>query len=153
MLSGHEFAFPYDPWPIQTDFMKQLYKTVDNNRIGIFESPTGTGKSLSLICGVAKWIFDFKAIPEDILIEEHLNRYMNAYKAKSNGDEELILDPAWIIDQVKASKRKKLKTAYAVYLEDKKRKDTSIRQIKTQARKSRSKKNVLVLNNRNCRKK
>ena len=143
MLGSNEFAFPYDPWPIQTDFMKQLYKTVNNNRVGIFESPTGTGKSLSLICGVAKWILDFKAIPEDILIEEHLNKYMNAYKAKSNGDEELILDPAWIIDQVKASKRKKLKAAYAAYLEDKKRKNTSIRQIKTLARKSKKKVSVL----------
>ena len=45
-----KFRFPFDPYPIQVDFMKQLYKTVEEKKIGIFESPTGTGKSLSIIC-------------------------------------------------------------------------------------------------------
>ena len=36
------FGFPFEPYSIQTDFMTSLYDALDNNKIGIFESPTGT---------------------------------------------------------------------------------------------------------------
>ncbi|CAF0723436.1 unnamed protein product [Brachionus calyciflorus] len=55
------FPFPYEkPYEIQINFMKALYKTLELSKIGIFESPTGTGKSLSLICGSMKWLRDMK---------------------------------------------------------------------------------------------
>ena len=38
-----EFKFPFTPYPIQIDFMRQLYETVEAGKVGIFESPTGTG--------------------------------------------------------------------------------------------------------------
>ncbi|KAI9017958.1 helicase C-terminal domain-containing protein [Phycomyces nitens] len=53
-----EFGFPYDAYSIQNDFMKTLYNVFTESKIGIFESPTGTGKSLSLICGSLKWLND-----------------------------------------------------------------------------------------------
>ena len=34
-------TFPYDPYPIQRDFMQALYDTIDAGQIGLFESPTG----------------------------------------------------------------------------------------------------------------
>lgn len=36
------FNFPFEPYPIQHNFMKQLYSAIENNKLGIFESPTGT---------------------------------------------------------------------------------------------------------------
>ncbi|XP_076445975.1 ATP-dependent DNA helicase DDX11-like [Babylonia areolata] len=54
------FPFPFEPYGIQQEFMKQLYRTLQGGKIGIFESPTGTGKSLSLICGALKWLKDFQ---------------------------------------------------------------------------------------------
>ena len=40
-----QFPFPFEPYKIQEDFMKELYSTIENRGIGIFESPTGTGES------------------------------------------------------------------------------------------------------------
>ncbi|KAI5646593.1 hypothetical protein NE865_01527 [Phthorimaea operculella] len=51
-----EFPFPFEPYPIQKKFMKELYLTIENNQLGIFESPTGTGKSLSICCGALQWL-------------------------------------------------------------------------------------------------
>lgn len=36
------FPFPYQPYNIQEQFMQALYKTLDQGKVGIFESPTGT---------------------------------------------------------------------------------------------------------------
>ena len=43
LVIPNEFPFPYpNPYDIQVNFMKALYKTLELKRIGIFESPTGT---------------------------------------------------------------------------------------------------------------
>uniref|UniRef100_A0A8C8VL55 DEAD/H-box helicase 11 n=1 Tax=Pelusios castaneus TaxID=367368 RepID=A0A8C8VL55_9SAUR len=54
------FPFPYTPYSIQEDFMAELYRVLEEGKVGIFESPTGTGKSLSLICGALSWLRDFE---------------------------------------------------------------------------------------------
>lgn len=40
------FEFPFKPYDIQENFMKHLYYTIENEKIGIFESPTGTVRHL-----------------------------------------------------------------------------------------------------------
>ncbi|XP_067445735.1 ATP-dependent DNA helicase DDX11 [Thunnus thynnus] len=55
-----QFPFPYQPYKIQEEFMQALYGALDQSKVGIFESPTGTGKSLSLICGALSWLTDFE---------------------------------------------------------------------------------------------
>ncbi|KAG8509135.1 putative ATP-dependent RNA helicase DDX11-like protein 8 [Galemys pyrenaicus] len=54
------FPFPFTPYSIQKDFMTELYRVLEAGKVGIFESPTGTGKSLSLICGALSWLRDFE---------------------------------------------------------------------------------------------
>ncbi|NWU02240.1 DDX11 helicase, partial [Urocynchramus pylzowi] len=54
------FPFPYTPYRIQEQFMEALYGALEAGRVGIFESPTGTGKSLSLICGTLSWLRDWE---------------------------------------------------------------------------------------------
>lgn len=39
---GIHFPFPFPPYPIQKDFMAELYQVLEAGKIGIFESPTGT---------------------------------------------------------------------------------------------------------------
>ena len=58
--SRENFCHPYQPYDIQLQFMNRLYQCIEDGRVGIFESPTGTGKSLSLICGSLTWLRDHK---------------------------------------------------------------------------------------------
>lgn len=50
-----DIPFPRTPYPQQVALMKEIYNCIDESKIGIFESPTGTGKSLSLICSSLFW--------------------------------------------------------------------------------------------------
>ncbi|XP_013139069.1 PREDICTED: probable ATP-dependent RNA helicase DDX11 isoform X1 [Papilio polytes] len=52
------FPFPFQAYDIQKKFMRELYFTIKNSELGIFESPTGTGKSLSICCGALQWYSD-----------------------------------------------------------------------------------------------
>ncbi|XP_038636561.1 ATP-dependent DNA helicase DDX11 [Scyliorhinus canicula] len=58
--ASSRFRFPFKPYSIQEEFMTALYNVIEAGKIGIFESPTGTGKSLSLICGALTWLRDFE---------------------------------------------------------------------------------------------
>ena len=48
--------------------MESVYDTLEASKIGVFESPTGTGKSLSLICGSFKWLRDHESKSIDELL-------------------------------------------------------------------------------------
>ena len=49
-------AFPHEPYAIQLDLMRGLYDVLERGGIGIFESPTGTGKTLSVLCSALQWL-------------------------------------------------------------------------------------------------
>ncbi|KLO06962.1 DNA repair helicase [Schizopora paradoxa] len=52
-------AFPYTtPYPIQLELMRHLYEAIESRRFAIVESPTGTGKTLSLLCATLTWLED-----------------------------------------------------------------------------------------------
>ena len=54
-----KFEFPFPPYDIQHQFMTALFNALNKGQLGIFESPTGTGKSLSLICGALTWFIEY----------------------------------------------------------------------------------------------
>ncbi|KAG9947580.1 ATP-dependent RNA helicase CHL1, partial [Aureobasidium melanogenum] len=60
MDGAEKFHHPYEPYDIQLQFMRALYDCIEQGKVGIFESPTGTGKSLSLACGSLTWLRDHK---------------------------------------------------------------------------------------------
>lgn len=50
-----DFEFPFTPYPVQLELMNEIFSCLESGGVGIFESPTGTGKSLSVICSALKW--------------------------------------------------------------------------------------------------
>jgi chromosome transmission fidelity protein 1 len=36
-----DFHHPFEPYPIQQQFMAALYECIEDGKVGIFESPTG----------------------------------------------------------------------------------------------------------------
>lgn len=59
-IGGVPVEFPYKPYGSQLSYMSRVIATLDRaQRDGQFhallESPTGTGKSLSLLCSVLAW--------------------------------------------------------------------------------------------------
>lgn len=54
--TNHAFCFPFPPYDIQVDLMNSMTRVMDESLIGIMESPTGTGKTLSIICSSLSWL-------------------------------------------------------------------------------------------------
>lgn len=48
------YGFPYPaPYSVQIDLMNSITEFIKSeNKVGLFESPTGTGKSLSMLCSL-----------------------------------------------------------------------------------------------------
>ena len=65
---GYGIPFPFDPYPQQRDLMNAIYETIEASSSGCFESPTGTGKSLSVICSTLHW----QKRSEEELIRAHV---------------------------------------------------------------------------------
>ena len=56
-----EFNFPFQPYAIQIELMRAAYDAYENSKFALLESPTGTGKSLSLICSALTWLRNYQA--------------------------------------------------------------------------------------------
>jgi fanconi anemia group J protein len=50
MLSGYAVNFPFEPYGTQLAFMSRVLAALKSKQDALLESPTGTGKSLSLLC-------------------------------------------------------------------------------------------------------
>lgn len=64
-IGGIQVEFPYRPYGSQLAFMGRVISTLDRaQREGhchaLLESPTGTGKSLSLLCSSLAWQQNYK---------------------------------------------------------------------------------------------
>lgn len=61
MILGIPVSFPFEPYDVQTAYMEGVIKCLQNNTNAILESPTGTGKTLSLLCSSLAWLLVKKA--------------------------------------------------------------------------------------------
>ncbi|KAK8152501.1 ATP-dependent RNA helicase-like protein chl1 [Phyllosticta citrichinensis] len=71
--------------------MSALYQCIDQGKVGIFESPTGAGKSLSLICGSLTWLRDYKRV-----------KFEEGLSVDAVDDDE----PDWMLEHAREEKRR-----------------------------------------------
>lgn len=90
--SNSSFHHPFQPYEIQIQFMRALYDCIENGNVGVFESPTGTGKSLSLVCGSLTWLRDTQLRA----LEKELDTI-----GKPD-------DPAWLIHSAREERKRSL---------------------------------------------
>ncbi|KAG6008263.1 hypothetical protein E4U21_004725 [Claviceps maximensis] len=95
-LQDLDFHHPFTPYNVQEEFMRTVYGVLEQGagQIGILESPTGTGKSLSLICASLTWLRNHKSSQ----LETSLHEAGEAYKD----------EPAWLVDQLLKRRRDEL---------------------------------------------
>lgn len=55
-LRGIPVSFPFEPYELQKSYMEKVIETLQNQTHAILESPTGTGKTLSLLCSTLAWL-------------------------------------------------------------------------------------------------
>ncbi|KAA1479618.1 DNA repair helicase [Dentipellis sp. KUC8613] len=114
-------AFPYDtPYTIQTDLMRHLYSAIEHQKVAIIESPTGTGKTLSLLTATLAWLDDDKARARKGVIDSIQG----------------VGDPDWVISQTRERLMRELESADRAYQErlaDARKRDELLRRM-SQAR-------------------
>ena len=54
-VCGIEVDFPFEPYECQKIYMEKVITCVQNGVNGVLESPTGTGKTLCLLCATLAW--------------------------------------------------------------------------------------------------
>lgn len=60
-IRGIPVSFPFEPYSIQKDYMEKVIEALQNETNAVLESPTGTGKTLSLLCSSLSWLVHKKA--------------------------------------------------------------------------------------------
>ncbi|CAK81354.1 unnamed protein product (macronuclear) [Paramecium tetraurelia] len=55
-IENTEIYFPHKPYDVQVKYMESVVQILDKKCNGLLESPTGTGKTLSLLCSTMGWL-------------------------------------------------------------------------------------------------
>ena len=56
VIGGNQVYFPFNPYESQTDYMAKVIQACNAKQNALLESPTGTGKTLSLLCASLAWL-------------------------------------------------------------------------------------------------
>lgn len=55
-IDGLDVHFPFEPYHVQVEYMRGVAKALSSGGTGLLESPTGTGKTLCLLCVTLAWV-------------------------------------------------------------------------------------------------
>ena len=77
LIEGVPVSFPYDLYDCQLEYLKVLIKSLQQGKNALLESPTGTGKTLCMLCGVLGW-------REALIAKLQLQRLTNSSSSSSS---------------------------------------------------------------------
>lgn len=81
-IGGVPIIFPYKAYPSQITMMDKIVRCLNKKYNCLLESPTGSGKSLALLCATLAWLR--KAEKEMREMELVLDKHLNAYGVVAN---------------------------------------------------------------------
>jgi len=64
-LFNYTVKFPFEPYHIQKEYMACVLRSCAKGENALLESPTGTGKTLSLLCASLEWLEQYKLNTND----------------------------------------------------------------------------------------
>ncbi|KFB40137.1 AGAP000634-PA-like protein [Anopheles sinensis] len=70
IINGIPVQFPFEPYEVQKNYMAKVIECLQNSTNGVLESPTGTGKTLSLLCSSLAWLQHVRSKPQSCRPEE-----------------------------------------------------------------------------------
>ena len=105
----------------QVDFMGEFYRCLNESGLGIFESPTGTGKSLSIICSTLSWLKDH---------QESRKVKLRSEISKGAGGDDNDDDDDWFASAVKKSMENQAKAQFRAELKFLEEKEARMAELK-----------------------
>ncbi|XP_063703701.1 regulator of telomere elongation helicase 1 homolog [Culicoides brevitarsis] len=60
-INGVQVHFPFEPYEVQRNYMSKVIEALQGSTNAVLESPTGTGKTLCLLCSSLAWLQTKKA--------------------------------------------------------------------------------------------
>ncbi|GAA5901538.1 hypothetical protein JCM6882_006307 [Rhodosporidiobolus microsporus] len=88
--SDPSYGFPFVPYEIQQQLMDHLYRAMAAGQCTVIESPTGTGKSLSLISSTLSFLRDAKARARHDLVASVRESVASSESMKD--------EPDWVVE-------------------------------------------------------
>ncbi|CAK9071163.1 ATP-dependent DNA helicase CHL1 (Chromosome loss protein 1) [Durusdinium trenchii] len=86
------YGFPHPPYPSQLDFMAKVYETLEMGGVAVLESPTGTGKTLSLLCPSLSWLRqqELSIMASKLAPEEDADGWAEPLRAQARASAEYV---------------------------------------------------------------
>jgi regulator of telomere elongation helicase 1 len=84
-INGIDVDFPQEPYPCQLDYMRSTIQALSNSTNALLESPTGTGKTLSLLCSTLAWQRHMRAASTRVTHKLEYNTGPSTSQASSSG--------------------------------------------------------------------
>ncbi|NP_001160140.1 regulator of telomere elongation helicase 1 isoform 5 [Mus musculus] len=84
VLNGVTVDFPFQPYPCQQEYMTKVLECLQKKVNGILESPTGTGKTLCLLCSTLAWQQHLRDAVSSLKIAERVQGELFASRTLSS---------------------------------------------------------------------
>ena len=107
-IGGIDVDFPKEAYPCQLDYMQSTIQALSSSTNALLESPTGTGKTLSLLCSTLAWQLHMKAVSARVTHKLEYNPGPSLQANLSNNNIQAAISD-------KTAKKQKIVTSTIIY--------------------------------------